>query len=97
MLLTRCFDGNRYGLSAFDKDSAECHGLASSIIYAMQRHHETGKPYLCGIYGHVMVDCKENRKTIRSLCDDVEGIAAVTKLLNNHTFADKQCQQTTNG
>jgi hypothetical protein len=85
MLLTRCFDGNRYGLRAFDRDSAECHGLRSSIIYAMQRHHETGKPYLCGVYGHAMVDCKENRKIIRSLCDDGEGIAAVTKLLNNRT------------
>jgi len=86
-MLTRCFNGNHYGLRAFDKDSAKCHSLASSLIYAMQRHHETGKPYLCGVYGHVMVDCRENKKTIRSLCDDGEGIAAVTKLLNNRTTA----------
>lgn len=87
MLLTRCFDGNRYGLRIFDKslDLAGHHGLGSSIYYAWQRRHETGKPYLCGVYGHVMLDCKENRKTIRSLCDDGEGIACVTKLLSSRT------------
>jgi hypothetical protein len=45
----------------------------------MQRHAETGKPYIVSAYGHVMFDCPHNRSVLMS--DDFGPVAAFTVAL----------------
>ena len=78
--MKRTFNGKVYGLRVIDRECCEPDSrLSGSFIYAMQRHHETGRPYLIGWYGHVMLDCRENRKLFKS--EEFGGIAATTKVL----------------
>jgi hypothetical protein len=80
MPMRRTFDGKVYSLRVIDRECCEPDSrLNSSFFYAMQRHHETGRPYLIGWYGHVILDCQENRKLLKS--EEFGGVAAATKAL----------------
>jgi hypothetical protein len=77
--MKRTFNGKVYGLRVIDRECcASDSRLTGSLIYAMQRHYETGKPYLCSIYGHVLHDCSDNREALKAL--NVP-IAAVSRAL----------------
>jgi hypothetical protein len=76
--MQRTIQDRKYGLRVMDRDAVTSPGLAGSLSYAMQRHHETGRPYLCSIYGHAMIDCPHNRELLKQL--DAP-IAATTKAL----------------
>jgi hypothetical protein len=80
MRYRRTIQGKVFSLRVYDADAASSHGLAGSIAYAQQRHAETGTPYLVGVLGHVMVDCRNNRTVLREIAS--AGIAGVTVRLN---------------
>jgi hypothetical protein len=74
-----CLDRNRYSLRVTDCEYVPFLNGAASLDYALHRHHETGCRHLIGVYGHVVLDCRHNRKLLRSLCDTGPGIYAMTR------------------
>jgi hypothetical protein len=78
MARSRTIEGKRYDLRIWPGqfELANSRGLSGSIAYAMQRHHETGRPYLVSRFGHVLLDCAENRTLMRG--NDIGGITCAT-------------------
>jgi hypothetical protein len=77
--MKRTINGRKYGLRVMDRDAVSSPGLAGSLIYAMQRHAETGRPYMVSSHGHVTLDCPHNRSVLMS--DDFGSVAAFTVAL----------------
>lgn len=77
--MKRTIGGRKYGLRVMDRNAVASPGLASALNYAMQRHAETGKPYIVSAYGHVTLDCPHNRSVLMS--DDFGPVAAFTVAL----------------
>lgn len=77
--MKRIINGKKYGLRVMDRDAVASPGLASTLIYAMQRHAETGKRYMVSAHGHVTLDCPHNHSVLMS--DDFGPVVAFTVAL----------------